>query len=106
MVECFHAITIDAKHLYFYRCEPYGIIFPLRNKLFPRNPFEFLHFRESLVTRSSNVSCIEGQGSSLEVRVSSVNLLLSGTVIQLTTGKKRTFIKYKIISPSFKEKIV
>ena len=83
MVECFHAITIDAKHLYFYRCEPYCIIFPSRIKSFPRNPFEFLHIRESLAsrdsrldprdsileTRSSNVSSIEARGSSLKVRV-------------------------------------
>ena len=65
MVECFHAITIDAKRLHF-RCEQYCIILPLRNKSFSRNPFEFLHIRESLVsrssileTRSSNVSSIE-----------------------------------------------
>ena len=93
MVECFHAITIDAKRLHF-RCEQYCIILPSRNKSFSRNPFEFLHIRESLVSRSSiletrdsiletqssNVSSIEARGSSLEVRVSSVNLLLSGTV--------------------------
>ena len=90
MVECF---TIDAKRLLF-RYEQYCTILPSRNKLFSRNPFEFLHIRESLVsrslrldtrdsileTRSSNVSSIEARGSSLEVRVSSVNLLLSGTV--------------------------
>ena len=86
MVECFHAITIDAKRLHF-RCERYCIILPLRNKSFSRNPFEFLHIWESLVSRSSgldtqssNVLSIEAQGSSLEVRVSSANLLLSGTV--------------------------
>ena len=70
------------------------IILPPRNKSLPRNPFEFLHIRESLVsrtsrldprdpileTRSSNVSSIEARGLSLEVWVSSVNLLLSGTV--------------------------
>ena len=97
MVECFHAITIDAKRLHF-RCEQYCIILASRNKLFSRNPFEFFHIRESLVSRSSgldprdsileirssNVSSIEARGSSLEARVSSVNLLLSGTVSQLT----------------------
>ena len=90
MVECF---TIDAKRLLF-RYEQYCTILPSRNKLFSRNPFEFLHIRESLVsrssrldpldsrleTRSSNVSSIEARGSSLEVRVSSFNLLLSSTV--------------------------
>ena len=79
MVECFHAITIEAKRLHC-RCEQYCIILRSRNKSFSRNPFEFLHIRESLVSRSSNVSSIEAQGLSLEVRVSSVNLLLSGTV--------------------------
>ena len=79
MVECFHAITIDTKRLHF-RCEQYCIILPSRNKSFSRNPFEFLHIRESLVSRSSNISSIEARGSSLNVRVSSVNLLLSGTV--------------------------
>ena len=54
MVECFHAITISVKHLHF-RCEQYCIILPLRNKSFPRNPFEFLHIRESLVSRSSRL---------------------------------------------------
>ena len=62
-------------------CEQYCIILPSRNKSFPQNPFEFLHIRESLVSRSSNVSSIEARGSSLEGRVSSVNLLLSGTVV-------------------------
>ena len=62
-------------------CEQYCIILPLRNKSFPQNPFEFLHIRESLVSRSSNVSSIKARGSSLEGRVSSVNLLLSGTVV-------------------------
>ena len=88
MVECFHAITIDPKHLYFYRCEPYCIIFPSRNKSFPRDPFKFLHIGESLVSRSLNVSSIEARGSSLEVQVSSVNLLLSGTVLPLTRNAK------------------
>ena len=54
MVECFHAITIDAKRLHF-RCEQYCIILPSRNKLFSRNPFEFLHIRESLVYQSSGL---------------------------------------------------
>ena len=79
MIECFHAITIDAKRLHC-RCEQYCIILRSRNKSFSRNPFEFLHIRESPVSRSSNVSSIEARGSSLEVQVSSVNLLLSGTV--------------------------
>ena len=76
MVECFHAITINAKRLHF-KCEQYCIILLSRNKSFSRNPFEFLHIRESLVsrssileTRSSNVSSIEARGSSLEFRVS------------------------------------
>ena len=75
MVECFHAITIGTKHLHF-RCEKYCIIFPSTNKSFPRNPFEFLHIRESLVsrssrleTRSSNVSSIEARGSSFECQL-------------------------------------
>ena len=54
MVECFHAIMIGAKHLHF-RCEQYCIIFPSRNKSFPRNPFEFLHNQESLVSQSSGL---------------------------------------------------
>ena len=46
----------------------------------------FLDPQDSILeTRSSNVSSIEARGSSLEVRVSSVNLLLSGTV---TWGKR------------------
>ena len=97
MVECFHAITIDAKHLYFYRCEPYCIVFSLREinrfletlssfcifekALFLETRDSILETRDSILeTRSSNVSSIEARGSSLEVRVSSVNLLLSGTV--------------------------
>ena len=73
MVECFHVITIGVKH---FRCEQYCIIFPLRNKSFPRNPFKFLHIQESLVsqssileTRSSNVSRIEARGSSFECQL-------------------------------------
>ena len=54
MVECFHTITIDAKRLHF-RCAQYCIILPSRNKSFSRNPFEFLHIRESLVSRSSGL---------------------------------------------------
>ena len=76
MVECFRAITIDAKRLHF-RCEQNCIILPSRNKSFSRNPFEFLHIRESLVsrssileTRSSNVSSIEARVSRFEFRVS------------------------------------
>ena len=87
MVECFHLITINAKHLYF-RCEQ--LLFFLReiNRFLETLSsfclFEkalFLETRDSrLETRSSNVSSIEARGSSLEFRVSSVNLLLSGTV--------------------------
>ena len=54
MVECFHAITIDAKRLQC-RCEQYCIILRSRNKSFSRNPSEFLHIRESLVSRSSRL---------------------------------------------------
>ena len=94
MVECFHAITIDAKHLYF-RCEQ--LLFLLREinrfletlssfcifekALFLETRDSILETRDSILeTRSSNVSSIEARGSSLESRVSSVNLLLSGTV--------------------------
>ena len=82
MVECFHAITIGAKHLHF-RCEQY--CFPSRNKLFPRNPFKFLHIWESLVSQprdsiletwdsiletwSSNISSIKARGSSFECQL-------------------------------------
>ena len=115
MVECFHAITIDAKRLHF-RYEQYCFILHSRNKSFPRNPFEFLHIRESLVsrgsrldTRSSIVSSIEARGSSLEVRVSSVNLLLSGTVplqylhilylqYKWSTRKENTLVKFITIT--------
>ena len=69
MVECFHAITIDAKRLHF-SCEQYCIILPSRNKSFSRNPFEFLHIRESLVSQSSNVSSIEARVSRFKFRVS------------------------------------
>ena len=94
MVECFHLITIDAKHLYF-RCEQ--LLFFLREinrfletlssfcifekALFLETRDSILETRDSILeTRSSNVSSIEARGSSLESRVSSVNLLLSGTV--------------------------
>ena len=33
-----------------FRCEQYCIILPSRNKSFSRNPFEFFHIRESLVS--------------------------------------------------------
>ena len=86
MVECFHAITIDAKRSHC-RCEQYCIILRSRNKSFSRNPFEFLHIRESLVSRSSRLDPRDSildprtfRASRLEDRVSSVNLLLSGTV--------------------------
>ena len=95
MVECFHAITIDAKCLHC-RCEQYCIILHLRNKSFSRNPFEFLHIRESLVSQSSRLDTrdsilerFEHRGSRIEVRVSSVNLLLSGTVCSANSAKSR-----------------
>ena len=69
MVKCFHVITIDTKRLYC-RCEQYCIILCSRNKSFSRNPSEFLHIRESLVSRSSNVSSIEARVSRFEFRVS------------------------------------
>ena len=69
MVECFHAITIDAKRLHF-RCEQNCIILPSRNKSFSRNPFKFLHIRESLVSRSSRLDPRTFRASRLEVRVS------------------------------------
>ena len=37
------------------RCEQYCIVLPSRNKSFPRNPFVFLHIRESLVSQSSRL---------------------------------------------------
>ena len=83
-------ITIDAKHLYFTVGVSSTLLFFLReiNRFLETLSgfciFEkalFLDPRDSILeTRSSNVSSIEAQGSSLEVRVSSVNLLLSGTV--------------------------
>ena len=69
MVECFHVITIDAKGLHF-RCEQYCIILPSRNKSFSRNPFEFLHIRESLVSRSLGLDPRTFRASRLEDRVS------------------------------------
>ena len=69
MVECFHAITIDAKRLHF-RCEQYCIILPSRNKSFSRNPCEFLHIQESLVSRSSR---LVPRDSILETRSSNVS---------------------------------
>lgn len=84
MVECFHATTIDVKHLHF-RCEQYCIL-PLRNKSFPQNPgfLVFVYLRKPcfliLGTRSSIVLSNEARRLSLEVRVSSVNLLLSVTL--------------------------
>ena len=97
MVECFHAITIGAKHLYF-RCEQ--LLFFLREinrfletlssfcifkkALFLDPRDSILETRDSILeTRSSNVSRIEARGSRIESRVSSVNLLLSGTVHQV-----------------------
>ena len=87
MVECFHLITIDAKHL-FLRCEQLLFFLQEINRFLETLSsfciFEkalFLETRDSILeTRYSNVSSIEARGSSLESRVSSVNLLLSGTV--------------------------
>ena len=90
MVECFHTITIDAKRLHF-RCAQYCIILPSRNKSFSRNPFEFLHIRESLVSRSSGLDPrdsrldtrdsilerFEHQGSRIESRGSSFECQLT-----------------------------
>ena len=57
---------------------------PFRVFAYSRKPcFSILETRSSrLETQSSNVPTIEAWGSSLQVRVSSVNLLLSGTVSQ------------------------
>ena len=62
MVERFHAIMIDASFCIF-------------EKALFLNPWDSI-----LETQSYNVSSIEARGLSLEARVSSVNLLLSGTV--------------------------
>ena len=80
MVECFDAITIDAKHLFcFFETLSSFCIF--EKALFLDTRDSILETRDSILeTRSSNVSSIEARASSLEVRVSSVNLLLSGTV--------------------------
>ena len=58
------------------RCEQYSIILSLRNKSFPRNPFEFLHIRESLVsrdlildTRDSILERFKHRGSSFECQL-------------------------------------
>ena len=70
---------ISAKRLHFTDC----IILPSRNKSFSQNPFEFLHIRESLVSRSSRLetlysrlerfkhrgSRIESRGSSFECQL-------------------------------------
>ena len=90
MVECFDAITIDAKHLYFKIrfFETFSSFCIFEKALFLDTRDSILETRYSrletrysiLETRSSNVSSIEARASSLEVRVSSVNLLLSGTV--------------------------
>ena len=76
MVKCFLAQTIDAKRLHL-RCEQYCIILPSRNKSFSRNPFEFLHIPESLVSRSSRLETrssilerFEHRGSRFKFRVS------------------------------------
>ena len=58
-------------------CEQYCIVILSRNKSFPRNPFEFLHIRESLVSRSSRLETRDSilatrsfRASRLEDRVS------------------------------------
>ena len=90
MVECFHAITIDAKHLHV-RCEQYCIILPSRNKSFSWNPFKFLHIWESLVSRSSRLDTrdsilerFEHRGLRIESRGSSFS---STPVIFKATSK-------------------
>ena len=76
MVDCFHVITIGAKHLHF-RCEQYCIILPSRNKSFPQNTFELLHIRESIVSgysrldpRTFRASRLKDRDSRFEFRVS------------------------------------
>ena len=91
MVECFDAITIDAKHLYFKIrfFETLSSFCIFEKALFLDTRDSILETRDSILeTRSSNVSSIEARASSLEVRVSSVNLLLSGTVSCFTLKKK------------------
>ena len=86
MVECFDAITIDAKHLYFKIrfFETLSSFCIFEKALFLDTRDSILETRDSILeTRSSNVSSIEARASSLEVRVSSVNLLLSGTVLRV-----------------------
>ena len=65
-------------------CEQYCIILPSRNKSFSRNPFEFLHIRESLVSRSlrldtrdSILERFEHRGSRIESRGSSFECQLT-----------------------------
>ena len=91
MVECFDAITIDAKHLYFKIrfFETLSSFCIFEKALFLDTRDSILETRNSILeTRSSNVSSIEARGSSLEVRVSSVNLLLSGTVLYIRLTMK------------------
>ena len=107
LVESFHAITIDAKHLYFTVGVSSTLLFFLREinrfletlssfwifetALFLETRDSILETRDSILeTRSSNVSSIEARESSLEVRVSSVNLLLSGTVSNAECSKCST----------------
>ena len=90
MVECFHAITIDAKHLYFYRCGPYCIISLQEINRFLETLSRFCIFEKALFLDPQDSilehfehrgSSIEAQASRLEDRVPSVNLLWSGTVV-------------------------
>ena len=100
MVECFHVITIGARHLHL-RCEQYCIILPSRNKSFPRNPFEFLHIRENPVSRSSRLDPrdsrldtrdsilerFEHRGSRIESRGSSFECQLTFERYCISMGK-------------------
>ena len=74
---------IDAKHLYFTVGVSSTVLFFLSEiNCFLKTLSSFCIFEKALFLdpRSSNVSSIEAWGSSLEVRVLSFNLLLSGTV--------------------------
>ena len=103
MVECFHAITIDAKHLYFYRCEPYCIVFSLREinrfletlssfcifekALFLETRDSILETRDSILeTRSSNVSRIESRGSSFECQLTFERYCTTNSSLATFTG--------------------
>ena len=93
LVESFHAITIDAKHLHFTVGVSSTVLFFLREiNHFLETRSSFCIFEKALFLdpRDSNVSSMEARGSSLKVRVSSVNLFLSGTVHgHVWTGKTK-----------------